>query len=190
MCALQGQIALGTRSSEQWMALATPWLTLWEVPWKHCQRHNWHSVLQKALYNLLKKLQKIMKCWFEQFRTLSFERHVTKLFFSGSKNSPYLRLLPPAYGDGVFLPRFFHLVQLVSSQLSFYQLFQGRESATCPQPGLPELSSLTAGYLRHNHGVWSQLTSFLSMRIPSERGTIWMRLRARQTPTCWCSGAK
>ena len=70
--------------------------------------------------------------------------------FAGSKNSPYLRLLPPAYGDGVFLPRYSHLARRVSSKLSFY-FFQGRKFATKPRAGLPELSSLTATYHGHNH---------------------------------------
>ena len=76
-------------------------------------------------------------------------------FMAGSKNSPYLRLLPPAYADGVFLPRCFHLPLIISPQNSLFDQFflQGRESATEPGARLQELSSLTARNNGHNNEV-------------------------------------
>ena len=65
---------------------------------------------------------------------------------AGSKNSPYLRILPPAYGDGVFLPRCF-ILPLLFKILQF----QGRELARGSRTGIPELSSLTTCDLRHNY---------------------------------------
>ena len=65
---------------------------------------------------------------------------------TGSKNSPYLRILPPAYGDGVFLPRCF-ILPLLFKILQF----QGRELARGSRTGIPELSSLTTCDLRHNY---------------------------------------
>merc|ERR1719430_2422976 len=41
----------------------------------------------------------------QKFRTMDGTCNSLTNPLRGSKNSPYLRLLPPAYGDGVFLPR-------------------------------------------------------------------------------------
>ena len=65
---------------------------------------------------------------------------------TGSKNSPYLRILPPAYGDGVFLPRCF-ILPLLFKILQF----QGRELARGSRTGIPELTSLTTCDLRYNY---------------------------------------
>ena len=101
--------------------------------------------------------------------------------FAGSKNSPYLRLLPPAYGDGVFLPRYFHLSRRVSSKLSFY-FFRGvslppnREQGY--QSSLPSPRLITDTIMRE-----TLLKSFLSMSIVSPGRASRTTLRARQTPT-------
>jgi len=41
----------------------------------------------------------------QKFRTMDGTCNSLTNPLRGSKNSPYLRLLPPAYGDGIFLPR-------------------------------------------------------------------------------------
>ena len=78
---------------------------------------------------------------------------------AGSKNSPYLRILPPAYGDGVFLPRCF-ILPLLFKILQF----QGRELARGSRTGIPELTSLTTCDLRHNYEGRLPIILFINER--------------------------
>ena len=78
---------------------------------------------------------------------------------TGSKNSPYLRILPPAYGDGVFLPRCF-ILPLLFKILQF----QGRELARGSRTGIPELTSLTTCDLRHNYEGRLPIILFINER--------------------------
>ena len=98
---------------------------------------------------------------------------------TGSKNSPYLRILPPAYGDGVFLPRCFILPLLVFSKSSNFRGVnshvdheQGYQSSL-PSPRVISDTIMREGFQK----------SFLSTNVPSGR-EIRMRPRVRQTPTC------
>ena len=134
MFAAQGLIVQETRSSALLTERATLWPTLSEV--------NQTSAIFRPtpLIN-----------WFRQFNMLYIIR------IAGSKNSPYLRLLPPAYGDGIILPRHFPFFKNQSHRWLFY--FQGRKFSCEPWPGIPELPSLSSSHIGHDHEVFSILSN-------------------------------
>ena len=134
MFAAQGLIVQETRSSAHLTERATLWPTLSEV------NQTSAKFRPTPLIN-----------WFRQFNMLYIIR------IAGSKNSPYLRLLPPAYGDGIILPRHFPFFKNQSHRWLFY--FQGRKFSCEPWPGIPELPSLSSSHIRHDHEVFSLLSN-------------------------------
>ena len=133
MFAAQGLIVQETRSSAHLTELATLWQTLSEV------NQTSAKFRPTPLIN-----------WFRQFNKLYI------IIIAGSKNSPYLRLLPPAYGDGIILPRHFPFFKNQSHRWLFY--FQGRKFSCEPWPGIPELPSLPSSHIGHDHEVFSILS--------------------------------
>ena len=155
MFAAQGLIVQETRSSAHLTERATLWQTLLEV--------NQTSAIFRSTPLIT---------WFRQFNMLYIIR------IAGSKNSPYLRLLPPAYGDGIILPRHFPFFKNQSHRWLFY--FQGRSFSCDPWPGIPELPSLPSSHIGHDHEVFSILSNKFYRATISFLFPIWVVFFCRE----------